>query len=344
MRDAAGDGGRRGAAGNPGAGETRLRLRGILLPAWSARGLSVLLMGSAVGLPWVARWLGVLRHEGAPGQTGEVVDVALRPELVELPGGTFLMDSPEGELGRRRGEAQHPATVAPFAICRTEVTLGQWEAVMGTRPNDCDFGCEDEHPVQGVTGEDAIRYLNRLTDRENRTRPAGEQWTHCYDEATWTWERGCTGYRLPTEAEWEYAARAGTTTAYSFGEDAKDACKYGNCMDLSLKKRKMWTVNDACDDGFADLAPVARFQPNAWGLHDVHGNVWEWVWSSYSNYAKQTEVGYVGLKTDSRWVLRGGSFREEPRTLRASDAISYPDSPENGTQGFRCARGAPPSP
>jgi formylglycine-generating enzyme required for sulfatase activity len=320
-----------------------LRLTGIVLPVWAARALAGLLLLGAVGLPWLATWQGALRYEAPAANAAPPKEVQLRPELVELPGGSFLMGSPPGEVGRRDDEKQHPAEVAPFAMCRTEVTLAQWEAVMGTRPNDCAYGCGDSHPVQRVSWEDAIRYLNRLTDRENEALP-GERRTRCYDETTWALDRACTGYRLPTEMEWEYAARAGTTTAYSFGDDLKELCEYGNGADQAAKrKRSDWTVNEQCDDGYADLAPVGRFEPNRWGLFDMHGNVLEWVWDWYGAYPDRASVGYAGPTGGERRVLRGGSFGSEPWGLRSS--LRGWDGPTGagGFIGFRCVRGSPPS-
>jgi formylglycine-generating enzyme required for sulfatase activity len=322
-----------------------LRLTGIVLPVWSARALAALLLAGAVGLPWLATWQGVLRDEPPAGAAASSREVQLRPELVELPGGTFLMGSPPGEAGRSGDENQHPAEVAPFAICRTEVTLGQWEAVMGTRPNKCEYGCAGEHPVQNVSWEDAIRYLNRLTDRENDLRPTAEKLTRCYDEATWAWNRDCNGYRLPTEVEWEYAARAGTKTAYSFGDDPKELCVYANGADQATKrKHSKLAVNDQCDDGHADLAPVGKFKTNGWGLFDMHGNAWEWVWDWYGPYPERSAVGYAGPDVGERRVLRGGSFIDEPWWLRSS--LRYWIGPTFSYEywGFRCVRGSPPSP
>jgi formylglycine-generating enzyme required for sulfatase activity len=198
--------------------------------------------------------------------------------------------------------------------------------------------------VQRVSWEDAVGYLNRLTERENQTRGANEPLTRCYDEGKWTWERGCTGYRLPTEAEWEYAARARTETAYSFDGGAKEVCAYGNAADQAAKRRYSFlTVNEACDDGFADPAPVGSFKANAWGLYDMHGNVWEWVWDWYEAYPEQVKAVYAGPESGRGRVLRGGSFYDEPWMLRSSYRNASGPTSTRAYKGFRCARSAPPN-
>ncbi|WP_437307898.1 SUMF1/EgtB/PvdO family nonheme iron enzyme [Sorangium sp. So ce388] len=374
---------REGVAASVATGRGWARLRDLArLGRWRWRhGMAVAaaVVGASLGVVWgsqgrarrevtPATWKVVLPSQPAPSPSltapsevplEELVALAKEAPMrfVRLPGGRFQMGSPASEAGHWEDEARHPAEVWPFEMSVHEVTQKQWTLVMGTRPFDCDYGCGDDLPAQNVRWVDAVRFLNALTDRENKARPANAQRTRCYEEkgGTWTWEPGCTGYRLPTEAEWEYAARAGTETAYSFGEDAKEACKYGNGADLSAKKNQKytgWTVNEACADGFADLAPVGRFQPNAWGLHDMHGNVWEWVWDWYGEYPKQAEASYAGPKTGSERVLRGGSFLREPERLRCSSRISRGPSDPVGrlpsdsvvSRGVRCARGAPPSP
>jgi sulfatase modifying factor 1 len=320
-----------------------LRLHAILLPRWSVISLSALLVAGAVGLPWLATWQGALRREEASGKaTGKASEpalVQLRPELVVLPGGTFMMGSSAAGPERVENEDQHEATVRSFAICRTEVTLSQWQAVMGTRPSSCDEGCDDDHPVQRVSWNDALRYLNRLTEMENEMQPAGTTpLTPCYKESagSWSWSRSCTGYRLPTEVEWEYAARAETQTAYSFGDDAKEICAYGNGSDQAAS---LLTVSrKPCDDGYAHLAPVGTFIGNKWGLYDVHGNVREWVWDGYGVYPERAEVGYAGSSEGTSRVVRGGSFADEPTWLRSSFRGWASPPLARADTGFRCVR------
>ncbi|MCB9705464.1 MAG: formylglycine-generating enzyme family protein [Myxococcales bacterium] len=341
-----------------------------------------------LGLWWLATPQGVLERPGTARLDAGPVSVQYRPELVLVPAGRFMMGSsaaeratfkkglPEELHGRMEDEAQQEVEVGALYVARTEVTLGQWEAVMGTRPSDCDFGCEDQHPVQEVSWDDACAYANTLTERENELLAArGEPaLTLCYvaTGATWAWpeERSdCTGYRLPTEVEWEYFARADTTTAYWFGDDPKDMCDYGNGLDESaVKMHPTWDKPERfgpafpCDDGHPELALVGSFTPNPWGLHDIHGNVWEWVWGRNGGYEVATEgrSDRPDDKTDRNdrgasrevtksprgpykgdfRVLCGGSFWSGPWWQRAALRLRDVIADRDWNFGFRVVRSA----
>ena len=251
-----------------------------------------------------------------------------------LNGGTFLMGSPEEPLtweGDREAVSdelpQRALTIPTFQMCKTEVTQAHYEAVMGTHPSNCGYGCGDTLPVQSASWPEAVAYLNELTALESETRVAqGEApLSACYGGSgdDWGWVSGCTGYRLPTEAEWEYAARAGTTTSWSFGEDPAVIGEYA------------WYNGNA--EG--RVHAVGSRKANPWGLYDMHGNVWEWVWDSYDSYKSGKVVNSDG---DYR-VLRGGSFVFEAgnqhSAVRNTDKSAYLGRYHFG---FRCARGPGP--
>ena len=293
-------------------------LHWVTLPGWLVYVLGGLLVATALALPWVARWQGVLRFEVPPAETGPAR--ALRPALIALPGDTFTMgDDLDGPA--------HSVQVSGFFICQTEVTQGQWKAVMGTEPSDCDYGCGDKFPVQSVSWFDAVEYLNMLTRRENQGRT--DKLSQCYqiEGETVRWIDGCTGYRLPTEAEWEYAARAGTQTTYSFGDNDSKMGEYAWHSGNSNNK-----VHD-----------VAGKKANPWGLHDVHGNVWEWVWDSYGDYDSADHTNPKGPKSGDRCVLRGGSFDYRALFLRSALRFRLVPSYRYWNLGFRCARGGAPA-
>jgi formylglycine-generating enzyme required for sulfatase activity len=284
-------------------------------------------VAAGLGLPWWAA-------RRAEAEVVPVVEtVRLRPALVRLPGGSFVMGSPaealgwEGEWKADNDELyQRLIEVPAFSLCQTEVTQGQVEAVMGVNPSRCKYGCGAELPVQSVSWYDAVAYLNRLTTLESEALTAlGEApLTARYgvngQEVTWT--EGCTGYRLPTEAEWDYAARAETTTSWSFGEDPAVIGEYA------------WYSGNAKDKVHA----VGTKKANPWGLHDLHGNVWEWVWDAYELYKSGKVVNSFGKKRG----LRGGAFNNAPRLLRSALRNGYSPEVQQGNHGFRCARGPGP--
>ncbi len=235
-------------------------------------------------------------------------------EMIALPGGTFVMGSPEDEPGRDDDEVQHQVAVSPFLMSRTTVTRGEYRRIMGL--DDAPGSGGDEHPVTEVSWLDAVRFCNRLSKEAGR--PA------CYRiwGRTVRWVRDTGGYRLPTEAEWEYAARAGTESRWSFGDDE---ARLGGFA---------WF--DGNSGGKAH--PVAKKEPNPWGLYDMHGNVLEWCWDVFAEYDTGPAADPRGPTTGAWRVLRGGSFWNAPGRLRS--AVRYWNGPENRVRliGFRCVR------
>jgi formylglycine-generating enzyme required for sulfatase activity len=290
--------------------------------------------------------------------------VTYRPELVLVPAGKFVMGSTAAErklfdkkdaaaTGRATTEDEnkngHEAEVASFYICQTEVTRAQWRAVMKDLP-PCRHDCMDEYPVSNMDWEDACDYLNALTRIENESRllrgapVLSECYTTVSSSITWS-DPACTGYRLPTETEWEYVARAGTTTAFSFGNEPTEACRYANGADRSLSTSDpAWTNTLDCDDGFPGPAPVASLLPNAWGLYDVHGNLHEWVWGRYHHEPapKEGSLGYYWPDLGVERALRGGSYESGPKGLRSADRFMAQPTLRRASFGLRCARSAPP--
>ena len=294
-----------------------------------AAGMSVPWVGEALGW-WSRGRSGEPFEDAGPGESasGTLVTAAtsLRPALVYVRGGEFEMGSPPGEEDGDDDETQHRVRVSSFVMCETEVTQGQFKAVTSKDPSNCDFGCGDSLPVQSVSWSGATVYLDALSTREG-LRP-------CYAERTGEevrWDLACDGYRLPTEAEWEYAARAGTTTAFSFGDRDAKPDEYA------------WYSSNAG----AEVKQVRTRRPNPWHLYDMHGNVWEWVWDVYD---KNYGVDVTQVTSDPRGpsqnvgdrVLRGGSFDRGPWHLRS--AHRFGGSPTNRGRliGFRCVRGSRP--
>ena len=254
------------------------------------------------------------------------------PAMVEIPPGSFMMGSPATERGRDDDEGpRHRVTIAsPFAVGIYEVTFAEWEACMAGG------GCEDvadnggergTRPVISVSWEDAQGYVRWLS------RETGQR------------------YRLLTEAEWEYVARAGAETARYWGESESVQCRYANGSDVSYAQavresrllRGDSTRFDAgvgCDDGFNGTAPVGSYEPNAFGLYDVLGNAWEWTEDCWNEtYAGAPTDGRAWRSGDcSRRVLRGGSWSSEPDVLRSADRDRLPAGLRFDFFGFRLAR------
>ena len=219
-------------------------------------------------------------------------------EFVYVPGGCFQMGSPESEDGRDDDEGpQHEVCLDGFWMGKYEVTQAQWEAVMGNNPSS--FKGADR-PVENVSWNDAQAFLKKLSG-------------------------GNAAFRLPSEAEWEYAARAGTQTAYSFGDDPNQLGKYA------------WYGYE--DNAGKQTHPVGQKKPNAFGLYDMHGNVWEWVADTYhDNYNGAPTDGSAWVSGGSDRVLRGGGWCCGPRRVRSAFRDDYDPADRGDYIGFRVAR------
>jgi formylglycine-generating enzyme required for sulfatase activity len=231
------------------------------------------------------------------------------------------MGSPANEPDRKSDEVQHSVTVSSFYMGKYLVNQKEYQEVMGTNPSKFKG---DNFPVEQVSWFDVVNYCNRLSQREGLT-PA-----YTINGENVTWNQNANGYRLPTEAEWEYACRAGTTTPFSTGNNitTSHANYNGNNPYNNYAKgtyRGKTTV-------------VGSFSPNSWGLYDMHGNVWEWCWDWYGNYSTGVQTDPGGPVSGADRVLRGGSWYGNGQGLRsASRDIIDPSGRHNGL-GFRLVR------
>jgi formylglycine-generating enzyme required for sulfatase activity len=233
--------------------------------------------------------------------------------MIRIHGGTFTMGSPDSEPGREDDETRHLVRVSDFFISRYEVTQEEYREVMGA---DLSEFKGDSLPVEQVSWFDAIEYCNRRSLMEDLI-PAYTV-SGSGDRRDVTWNRDANGYRLPTEAEWEYACRAGTTAPYSGGDSVDSAGWHdGNSGHTTH--------------------PVGQKEASAWGLYDMHGNVYEWCQDWYGEYADGAQEDPAGTASSSSRVVRGGSWGSLARYLRS--AYRY-FTPSNGSSyvGFRLAR------
>ena len=238
--------------------------------------------------------------------------------FILIKAGTFTMGSPESELGRDDAEAQHQVTLTSgFYISDHEVTQAEWEALIGNNPSQKNNGTCPTCPVERVNWHDAIAYANALSDKDGFTR--------CYSGSgdNIRWDESCKGYRLPTEAEWEYAARAGHSTKYA-GSNSPPAVAWYR------------------DNSGRKTHPGAEKKANAWGIYDMTGNVHEWVWdwrNPSSGNVTDPKGPSSGAINVSR-IIRGGSWFATVSYMRvASRNTNTPDYRGDDT-GFRLVRTA----
>jgi formylglycine-generating enzyme required for sulfatase activity len=228
-------------------------------------------------------------------------------KLVSISAGTFMMGSPESEEERSEDEVQHEVTLTKdFYLGVTQVTQAQYQKVMGENPSyfqgDKVKGDSSNHPVEMVSWEDVVEFCKKLSALPEE-KAAGRV------------------YRLPTEAEWEYACRAGSTTAFSFEESPEQLGDYA------------WY-----DDNSGDRThPVALKKPNALGLFDMHGNVWEWCSDCYGEYPEGAVSDPTGSEEGSIRVLRGGSWHYEAAGCRSASRAGGSPSFRDNFIGFRVA-------
>ena len=267
------------------------------------------------------------------------------PEMVVLPPGSFAMGSPPDEEGRYGNEdpVREVALGESFAVGVREVTRGQyaafvresgyaggsscwvyeegeWKERAARGWRDPGYGQTGDHPVVCVSWTDALAYVEWLS------RKTG------------------AAYRLPSEAEWEYAARGGTPMSRHWGDDSSDQCLYANGADQAAKRREAgWTLVASCDDGYLATSPVGRFEANAFGLRDALGNAWEWTRDCWNeSHRSAPGDGRARERGDcSRRVRRGGSWSSFPRFLRSASRYWNGFDRRVSDVGFRVARELP---
>ena len=281
---------------------------------------------------------------------GQSADVA-EPQMIVVPAGHFVMGSSAAETAReampdRYAEAERPVQdveIRSFALAKVPVNRGEFARFV----RDTGFsaaGCtqfDGAHFAKNA-GADWLRPGFPQTDAHPVVCVG---WNDARDYIAWLSAKTGRQYRLPSEAEWEYAARSGTITARYWGDGAPDQCRYGNGADQAFARHfpQAIAVTRNCSDGYVFTAPAGSFKPNAWGLYDMLGNVWQWTADCWNgSHEGAPEDGSARLDGDcARHVLRGGSWTNDPRALRAAARVGFDAGDRTDDAGFRLARSLP---
>ena len=251
-------------------------------------------------------------------------------QYILIKGDTFQMGSPENEPERSSDEVQHNVTVGNFYMSKTEVSQKEYQEIMGVNPSATKG---DALPVTNITWYDAVQYCNKLSQKEGLTP--------CYtiSGTTVTWKKAANGYRLPTEAEWEYAARANTSTPFNFGDyvhnsDANCYNAYGYNNDASGN----WVNGSGAY--LRKTVAVDQYAANDYGLYNMHGNVAEWVWDWYSEYDFQKSADPTGSESGNAKIVRGGGWNDHPKHIRSAYRGAQPADVGLYSIGIRPVRNA----
>ena len=235
-------------------------------------------------------------------------------DFILIKGGTFSMGSPESEDWRSNDETQHTVTVASFYMSKYEVTQKQWRAVTGSNPSNF---TGDNLPVENVSWLDAVTFCNALSKAEGRT----PVYTIGDGGKSVSWNRAANGYRLPTEAEWEYAARAGSTTPFYSKKvpGANDVNFYGHYpyqIEQNYFNDSVLETRPGIYRG--TTVAIGSFVANPNGLYDIYGNVGEWCFDYYATYVAKSQTNPAGPTQGSRRVYRGGAWNDFGKNLRSA--------------------------
>ena len=267
-------------------------------------------------------------------QQGQEEQPQIPENFILVEGGTFSMGSPDSEAWRSDDETQHTVTVSDFYMSAFEVTQAEYQAVTGSNPSA--FSGENL-PVETVSWLDAIAYCNARSELE------GLEPAYTVEGQTVTWNRGANGYRLPTEAEWEYACRAGTETPFNTETSiSAEESNYWGHYPYLIEDNYFNQSNLETRPGVYRETTVAvgSFQPNAWGFYDMHGNVGEWVWDYYGDYPTEAQTDPVGPDSGVLRVNRGGGWNDFAKNLRSAYRATLPQDSAVFNVGFRLVRNA----
>ncbi len=266
------------------------------------------------------------------------VPTAVNDGFILVNGGSFNMGSPDSENWRIDDETLHEVTVSAFYIDPLETVQSDYEALMGNDPSTFDG---DGLPVDNISWLEAVQYANA------RSKAAGLTPAYTIGEGEVIWDRSANGYRLPTEAEWEYACRAGTQTPFNTEHSlsADDANFYGH---YPYEIEENYFDNEVLEARPGEYRQttlkVGSFEPNSWGIYDCHGNVNEWCWDYYGAYDTAKTADPTGPETGTRHVYRGGGWNDFAKNMRSAYRAAGQSDMKSYNLGVRLVRNADKAP
>ena len=274
------------------------------------------------------------QEETAHSQTGSpTVRTDIEDGFILISGGTFEMGSPDGEAWRSDDETQHTVTVSDFYVSPFELTQKEYSEITGKNPSNFSG---DDLPVENVSWLDAILFCNAYSEKMGLTP------VYTADGNYISWDRSADGYRLPTEAEWEYACRAGTTTPFNTenSPSAEEANYYGH-YPYMIEGNYFTQEKLETKPGIYRQTTLAvdSFEPNGYGLYNMHGNVSEWVWDYYGKYGNN-EIDPTGVETGILRVYRGGGWNDFAKNMRSAYRATMPQDKGSFNIGIRLVRNA----
>jgi len=265
-------------------------------------------------------------------QTAEPVTVS--DGFLLIHGGAFQMGSPADEAWRVEDETQHTVTVSDFYISPYEVTQKEFLEIMGLNPSSFSG---DELPVESVSWLDAVAFCNAKSVKE------GLSPVYVIDGTSVSWDRAANGYRLPTEAEWEYACRAGTATPFNTeNSPGADVCNFYGHYPYQIEENYFSQGNLDTKPGEyrQTTVDVDSFSPNKWGLYNMHGNVSEWVWDLYGAYSAEEQTDPTGAASGTLRVYRGGGWNDFAKNMRSAYRATLAQDKGSFNLGIRLVRNA----
>lgn len=275
--------------------------------------------------------------ETEPSQSSsEVADMKVPDNFVLIKGGSFQMGSPDSEAWRSADETQHSVTVSDFYMSKYELTQKEYEEITGSNPSNFKG---DNLPVENISWLDAVAYCNARSEKDGRAP------VYTIDGQNVSWDRSANGYRLPTEAEWEYACRAGTTTPFYMenSPSAEDANYYGHYpYEIEDNYFSQGNLEVKPGEYRQTTVPVDSFSENPYGLYNMHGNVSEWVWDYYGEYGADEQTDPAGPTSGTLRVYRGGGWNDFAKNMRSAYRATLEQNKGSFNLGIRLVLNAAP--